>query len=69
VTIETATWLGLYPARAAAARTRALVGALTGRLAENVWLTVAGETLAIRATSRIVATLASLTQNVLLIKS
>jgi len=34
-----------------------------------VWLTVAGETPAIRATSTIVATLASLTQNVLLNKS
>jgi hypothetical protein len=33
----------------------ALVRGLTGRLAENVWLTVVTETPAIRATSTIVA--------------
>jgi hypothetical protein len=54
--MDTATWLGRYPARAAAARTLALVRGLTGRLAENVWLTVATETPAMRATSTIVAT-------------
>jgi hypothetical protein len=41
------------------------VRSLTGRLAENAWLTVAGETPAMRATSRIVATCPIVEQNVL----
>jgi ribokinase len=41
------------------------VRSLTGRLAEKAWLTVAGDTPAIRATSRIVATSQIVEQNVL----